>query len=45
MDFAVHLAEYEGSEHTSQYNQTGWREEEAHSATNKSIKYGNPYLI
>jgi len=23
----VHLAEYEGSEHTSQYNQGGWREE------------------
>ncbi|KAF7567022.1 DUF1421 multi-domain protein [Pyrenophora tritici-repentis] len=27
-DFSVHLAEYEGIEHTSQYNQRGWREEE-----------------
>jgi hypothetical protein len=26
-DFSVHLAEYEGIEHTSQYNQRGWREE------------------
>jgi len=28
VDFSVHLAEYEGSEHTSQYNQRGWKEEE-----------------
>ncbi|KAF2022610.1 hypothetical protein EK21DRAFT_119577 [Setomelanomma holmii] len=27
-DFSVYLAEYEGIEHTSQYNQRGWREEE-----------------
>ncbi|KAK1917075.1 hypothetical protein P3342_001657 [Pyrenophora teres f. teres] len=27
-DFSVHLAEYEGIEHTSQYNQRGWKEEE-----------------
>jgi hypothetical protein len=28
VDFSVYLAEYEGSEHTNQYSQRGWKEEE-----------------
>ncbi|KAI1553073.1 hypothetical protein PtrEW4_012289, partial [Pyrenophora tritici-repentis] len=34
IDFSVHLAEYEGSEHTSQYNQRGWREEDCEDSDN-----------
>ncbi|KAK1916808.1 hypothetical protein P3342_004363 [Pyrenophora teres f. teres] len=29
-DFSVYLAEYEGIEHVTQYNQQGWREEETY---------------
>ena len=29
-DFSVYLAEYEGIEHANQYNQEGWRDEEAY---------------
>jgi len=37
MDFSVHLAEYEGSEHTSQYNQRGWREEDCEDDDNDNV--------
>ncbi|KAK1916959.1 hypothetical protein P3342_004515 [Pyrenophora teres f. teres] len=34
VDFSVHLAEYKGNEHISQYNQRGWREEDCEDSDN-----------